>query len=250
VVLAKGKSEQPLAITLFDSHYTFGRGPTPPPSSHRSRKEREQEKQEVANHPTTVFVGNLGDEVTEEGLKDVFESKCGKVAGVKVVRDKHTNQPKGFALVQFESEESMPKAMALPEEDPEALKPHAKASKGRGYLKVKVSTSRYPAIMPSKPAPEEAAGGGGGGGAAKETDKGPVPKKSTTPLLFAPPRALARRPQGKPGRLDLGGASKPPPPPSQATAGDSSSTSQAEPSSKGDSAMSNADFKALFLKPK
>jgi RNA recognition motif-containing protein len=49
-----------------------------------------------------IYVGNLSYSVTEEDLKKAFEA-FGKVASVNVIRDKYTNQSKGFGFVQMVS---------------------------------------------------------------------------------------------------------------------------------------------------
>ena len=56
---------------------------------------------------TKVYVGNLPYEVTEESLKAHFETQ-GKVSEVHVVIDKYTDQPRGFAFVTMEDNDSMP----------------------------------------------------------------------------------------------------------------------------------------------
>lgn len=89
------------------------------------------------DHKRCVFVGNLSfvDEATtieeteeggkkgkrarepadvEEGLWRVF-SKAGKVESVRVIRDKETRISKGFAYVQFESENAVEAALLMSE---------------------------------------------------------------------------------------------------------------------------------------
>jgi len=48
-----------------------------------------------------VFVGNLAFETKEEDLWSVFGA-VGKVNAVRVVMDRDTNRPKGFAFVEFD----------------------------------------------------------------------------------------------------------------------------------------------------
>lgn len=57
-----------------------------------------------------VFVGNLPWEVTEEELQDLF-ADAGQVVSVKVVTDKGTGQPKGFAFVEMASDADARKAI-------------------------------------------------------------------------------------------------------------------------------------------
>ncbi|EEB05501.1 RNA-binding protein Nop12 [Schizosaccharomyces japonicus yFS275] len=59
-----------------------------------------------------VFVGNLAFEAEEEPLWCYFEP-CGPVEYVRIIRDPKTNLGKGFAYVQFQSAESVDKALLL-----------------------------------------------------------------------------------------------------------------------------------------
>ena len=49
-----------------------------------------------------IYIGNLSDEVTEEDLKEAFES-FGEVESVKIIKDKYTNRSKGFGFVEMPS---------------------------------------------------------------------------------------------------------------------------------------------------
>ena len=62
---------------------------------------------------SSVFVGNLPFEVTEEVLREHFAKSVSDVKGVRVVRDKVTGLGKGFAFVVFESEASVAVALKL-----------------------------------------------------------------------------------------------------------------------------------------
>jgi RNA recognition motif-containing protein len=57
-----------------------------------------------------VFVGNLSFDVTREELIEAF-SASGKVLDAKVPTDRETGRPRGFAFIEFESEESVPKCV-------------------------------------------------------------------------------------------------------------------------------------------
>jgi cleavage stimulation factor subunit 2 len=48
-----------------------------------------------------VFVGNLSYNTTAENLMEIF-SKVGTVAGVRVVSDKDTGRPRGFAFIEYD----------------------------------------------------------------------------------------------------------------------------------------------------
>ena len=51
-----------------------------------------------------IYVGNLSNEVTEEDLKQSFET-FGEVESVKIIKDKHTNRSKGFGFVEMASKD-------------------------------------------------------------------------------------------------------------------------------------------------
>src|SRR6267378_3294291 len=89
---------------------------------------------------TKLFVGNLGFDVTENDLQDLFAG-FGPVTDVNLITDRQTGRSRGFAFV----------TMATPEGATAALQgATGKNLKGRD---LKVSEAR-----------EREAGGGGGGG--------------------------------------------------------------------------------------
>jgi RNA recognition motif-containing protein len=47
-----------------------------------------------------IYVGNLSYTVTEEELQDAFQA-FGQVASVSIIRDKFSNQSKGFGFVEM-----------------------------------------------------------------------------------------------------------------------------------------------------
>jgi cold-inducible RNA-binding protein len=49
-----------------------------------------------------IYVGNLSNEVTEEDLKQAFET-FGQVESVNIIKDKYTNRSKGFGFVVMAS---------------------------------------------------------------------------------------------------------------------------------------------------
>ncbi|MCX5921824.1 MAG: RNA-binding protein [Candidatus Dependentiae bacterium] len=49
-----------------------------------------------------IYVGNLSRLVTEEKLRSLF-AQFGTVTSVKLIKDKFTGQPKGFAFVEMGS---------------------------------------------------------------------------------------------------------------------------------------------------
>jgi RNA recognition motif-containing protein len=59
-----------------------------------------------------VFVGNLSFDVTREELIEAF-GVAGKVKDAKVPTDRETGRPRGFAFVEFETDDEAQKSIAL-----------------------------------------------------------------------------------------------------------------------------------------
>src|SRR5262245_5450776 len=97
---------------------------------HRVRRQTEMGRR--------LFVGNLAYSVTEADLRDVF-AEAGQVGEVKIVLDRDTGRPRGFAFVDLGSDAEASKAI-------EAL--NGREVQGRA---IAVSEAR------------ERTGGGGGG---------------------------------------------------------------------------------------
>jgi len=51
-----------------------------------------------------LYVGNLSYDVTDAELSQLF-GQCGRVTGVKVIKDKTTGKSKGFAFVEMSNDE-------------------------------------------------------------------------------------------------------------------------------------------------
>jgi len=47
-----------------------------------------------------IFIGSLSYDVTENQLKELFES-CGEVTSVKIITDRDTGRSKGFGFVEM-----------------------------------------------------------------------------------------------------------------------------------------------------
>jgi RNA recognition motif-containing protein len=47
-----------------------------------------------------IYVGNLSHSVTEENLRQAFES-FGQVSSARIVKDKYSGQPRGFGFVEM-----------------------------------------------------------------------------------------------------------------------------------------------------
>jgi len=59
-----------------------------------------------------VFVGNLSFDVTRDELIQAF-SAAGKVVDAKVPTDRETGRPRGFAFVEFDSDEAAEKSITM-----------------------------------------------------------------------------------------------------------------------------------------
>ena len=47
-----------------------------------------------------IYVGNLSDDVSEENLRQAFES-LGQVTSARIIKDKYTGQSRGFGFVEM-----------------------------------------------------------------------------------------------------------------------------------------------------
>ncbi len=59
-----------------------------------------------------LYVGNLPYTVTEDELRDYF-AQAGTIKSVALIRDRDTGRSKGFAFVEFETNEEAQKAISL-----------------------------------------------------------------------------------------------------------------------------------------
>ncbi len=144
-------------------------------------------------------MGNLSFDVTREELIEAF-SAAGRVVDAKVPTDRETGRPRGFAFVEFESDEAAQKSIA---------QLNGKDLKGRP-LRVNEAENRppRPAGAPgfSRPAP----GGGGGGGAYPRYGSGGGGgfSRPGAPSGFPPPeetgdnrgRRFRQKPETKPAK--------------------------------------------------
>ena len=90
-----------------------------------------------------LYVGNLNFQTTEDELKNVF-AEVGVPSRVTVIRDKFTNQSRGFAFVEIDDAALASKAIA------------ALNGRSQGGRSLKVNEA--------KPQEPRSGGGGGGGG--------------------------------------------------------------------------------------
>jgi RNA recognition motif-containing protein len=61
---------------------------------------------------TTIYVGNLPFNATEQDVKALFE-RHGKVDSVKLINDRETGKPRGFGFVDMASNEAQAAIQAL-----------------------------------------------------------------------------------------------------------------------------------------
>jgi len=61
---------------------------------------------------TTIYVGNLPFNATEQDVKALFE-RHGKVESVKLINDRETGKPRGFGFVDMPQAEAQSAIQAL-----------------------------------------------------------------------------------------------------------------------------------------
>jgi RNA recognition motif-containing protein len=59
----------------------------------------------------TVYIGNVGQEITDERLRELFAAH-GEVLEIRVVTDHYTGRPRGFAFVDMATEEAAKTAIS------------------------------------------------------------------------------------------------------------------------------------------
>lgn len=104
-----------------------------------------------------IFVGGLSWQTNEDSLRYHFE-QYGEVASVEVMRDRNTNQPRGFAFVVFKSDETVDLVMSSGPHEINHKIVDVKRAQARGQAP--------PSIHNVVAASGGAADGGGGGEAA------------------------------------------------------------------------------------
>lgn len=67
-------------------------------------------KRDKPHEPNKLFIGRLHDDVTENDIRDKFES-VGKIKSVAIITDKDTGKPKGFGFIEFEEDKDAEKAL-------------------------------------------------------------------------------------------------------------------------------------------
>jgi len=59
-----------------------------------------------------IYVGNLSFNTTEQELEELF-GQYGKITEIALIRDRVTNQLKGFGFITFDSQEGAQNALAM-----------------------------------------------------------------------------------------------------------------------------------------
>lgn len=81
---------------------------------------------EATENTGRVFIGGLGDEVTDDVLKEFF-SRFGELTSANVMVDRETNRPRGFGFVIFKNPEDAEKALGIHKD----LGPNAEAKRAQ-----------------------------------------------------------------------------------------------------------------------
>ena len=95
---------------------------------------------------TSIYVGNLAHEASEDELRQVF-SEFGTVSSVSIIKDRETGRPRGFAFVE------MPDGAQA-----------AEAIKGLNLKEIGGRAITVNEARPKTDRPRRGGGGGGGGG--------------------------------------------------------------------------------------
>ncbi len=62
------------------------------------------------NGKMNIYVGNLSPSTGEDSIRQLFE-QYGEVTSVKIIKDKFTNEPRGFAFVEMPSSDEANEAI-------------------------------------------------------------------------------------------------------------------------------------------
>ncbi|KAG7560580.1 RNA recognition motif domain [Arabidopsis thaliana x Arabidopsis arenosa] len=106
------------AIQMFNSSQIGGRTvkvnyPEVPRGGEREvmRTKIRDTNQSYVDSPHKIYAGNLGWNLTSQGLKDAFADQPG-VLGAKVIYERNTGRSRGFGFISFESAEDVQSALA------------------------------------------------------------------------------------------------------------------------------------------
>ncbi|CAN6878189.1 unnamed protein product [Brassica oleracea] len=106
------------AIQMFNSSQIGGRTvkvnfPEVPRGGEREvmRTKIRDSNRSYVESPHKIYAGNLGWNLTSQGLKDAFGDQPG-VLGAKVIYERNSGRSRGFGFVSFESEENLQSALS------------------------------------------------------------------------------------------------------------------------------------------
>lgn len=92
---------------------------------------------------TSIYVGNLAHEATEDELRQVF-AEFGTVSNISIIKDRETGRPRGFAFVEMSDA--------------------GQATEAIRQLNLKEIQGRAITVNEARPKPDRPRRGGGGGG--------------------------------------------------------------------------------------
>lgn len=116
---------------------------------------------------STVFIGNLPFSTTEDDLRRIFES-FGTIVKIHIPTNRETGQPRGFAFLEFSSEESANNALAADGQDVNGRNMKVSIALGKKESTFKPRTGGGNRFGGSS----DRRGGMGGGGFSRDRDRG------------------------------------------------------------------------------
>ena len=85
---------------------------TSPAARSDNKAPRRQGLSEKPDNCTTIFVGNLSWNASEDDLREAF-SACGEVVGVRIAMDQESGRSKGFGHVEFTDSSAVDEAVKM-----------------------------------------------------------------------------------------------------------------------------------------
>lgn len=73
---------------------------------------RRNARRKLRRMGTKLYVGNLSFNTTEESLREMF-GQAGAIRSVSIIKDRETNQSRGFGFVEMETDEDARKAIQM-----------------------------------------------------------------------------------------------------------------------------------------
>ncbi|KAL8427344.1 hypothetical protein ACSSS7_007777 [Eimeria intestinalis] len=91
-----------------------------------ARQAQPRRDRDFSENSGRVFIGGLGDEVTDDVLKEFF-SRFGELTSANVMVDRETNRPRGFGFVIYKNPDDAEKALGIHKD----LGPNAEAKRAQ-----------------------------------------------------------------------------------------------------------------------